>query len=255
MTPDSKPFYVGYQPRMAAPIASFVRRRVLAIAAIGLVALLACVLAQGAFAPGVFEFGDEREFDGWIETFPVPALVVERPGEKGAADSVSRWLLVDQGKFSALPRVAALAGMHVSVRGTLVFRAGTTMLELASDPRPHASPSAPPAASDVDLGIRTFTGEICDSKCWLGVMKPGEKKIHRACAIRCISGGVPPLLVVDAGGALLQLILVDVDGSAVNDRVLDRVAEPLEITGRVVRRGGLLFLHSDPATYRRLDAR
>ena len=35
--------------------------------------------------------------------------------------------------------------------------------------------------------------------------------------------------------------------------VLDRVAEPLEITGDVVRHGDLLVLYADPASYRRVE--
>ena len=31
--------------------------------------------------------------------------------------------------------------------------------------------------------------------CFLGVMKPGRSKPHRACAVRCISGGIPPFKV------------------------------------------------------------
>ena len=46
------------------------------------------------------------------------------------------------------------------------------------------------------LGKQTFVGEIVDSKCFLGVMNPGRLTPHRACAIRCISGGVPPVLLV-----------------------------------------------------------
>ena len=39
-------------------------------------------------------------------------------------------------------------------------------------------------------------GEIVDSKCYLGVMNPGEGTVHRDCAARCLSGGLPPMLVV-----------------------------------------------------------
>jgi len=42
------------------------------------------------------------------------------------------------------------------------------------------------------LGTQTLVGEIVDSKCFLGVMNPGQLTTHRACAIRCISGGVRP---------------------------------------------------------------
>ena len=47
------------------------------------------------------------------------------------------------------------------------------------------------------------------------------------------------------------LLLTDAQGQPVNDRVLDLVAEPIEITGRLLRMGGRLVLQSDPDTYRR----
>ena len=42
-------------------------------------------------------------------------------------------------------------------------------------------------------------------------------------------------------------------GGAVNQEVLDKVAEPVSITGRVVRRDDLLFLRTIPVTIRRLE--
>ena len=92
-----------------------------------------------------------------------------------------------------------------------------------------------------------------DSKCFLGVMNPGQLTPHRACAIRCISGGVPPVLLVrQKDGPAIYLLLVSSDGKPVNKQVLDLVAEPLEITGEVERQGELLILRTDPAMYRRL---
>jgi len=100
------------------------------------------------------------------------------------------------------------------------------------------------------LGKQTLVGEIVDSKCFLGVMNPGRLAPHRACAIRCISGGVPPVLLVrQKDGPAIYLLLVSADGRPVNRQVLDLVAEPLEITGEVERQGELLILRADPATY------
>ena len=39
-------------------------------------------------------------------------------------------------------------------------------------------------------------GELVDTKCFLGVMRPAHGKVHRACAIRCLEGGIPPGLWV-----------------------------------------------------------
>jgi hypothetical protein len=47
-----------------------------------------------------------------------------------------------------------------------------------------------------DLGLIKIKGEIIDPKCYFGVMKPGEGKPHRDCAIRCILGGITPMLAV-----------------------------------------------------------
>jgi len=84
-------------------------------------------------------------------------------------------------------------------------------------------------------------------------MNPGQLTTHRACAIRCISGGIPPVLLVrQTNGAPLYFLLVSSGGRPVNKQVLDLVAEPVEITGDVQRQGELLILQADPSTYRRV---
>jgi hypothetical protein len=56
---------------------------------------------------------------------------------------------------------------------------------------------------------------------------------------------------------LLLAIPFLLHGSAVNAQVLDRVAEPLRIRGRLVRRDGRSFLYANPDGYERvqLDSR
>ena len=101
-----------------------------------------------------------------------------------------------------------------------------------------------------NLGRQTLTGEIVDSKCYLGVMNPGQLAPHRACAVRCISGGIPPVLLVrQKVGPPLYFLLVREDGSPVNKQVLNMIAVPLTVTGEVVRQGDLLILRANPATF------
>ena len=84
-------------------------------------------------------------------------------------------------------------------------------------------------------------------------MNPGQLLPHRACAIRCISGGIPPVLLVrDAEGGANYLLLVSADGKPVNQEVLDFVAEPVQITGEVERQGELLILRADPKSILRI---
>ena len=105
----------------------------------------------------------------------------------------------------------------------------------------------------VSLGQQTLVGEIVDSKTYLGVMNPGQLTTHRACAIRCISGGIPPVLFVrQTNGPALYFLLVSRDGKPVNKQVLNLVAEPVQITGAVERQGEMLILRADVATHRRV---
>ncbi|MEI6357910.1 MAG: hypothetical protein WCP53_12550, partial [Verrucomicrobiota bacterium] len=53
-----------------------------------------------------------------------------------------------------------------------------------------------------------LTGELVDTNCYFGVMRPATGKVHRACVVRCLNGGDPPgLLVRDGhgGGGVVML--------------------------------------------------
>ncbi len=67
----------------------------------------------------------------------------------------------------------------------------------------------------------TLKGEIIDPKCYLGAMKPGGGKTHKACAMLCISGGVPPMLVTrDANKQETFYLLTTDQGGVANELVL-----------------------------------
>ena len=252
-------FYIGYLPHSPPRLAARTRA----------VALLGLALAGGLGAAASasferqplarFEYGHTRSLRGTLSEFPYPALLVARPGTEAGESSESRYHLVALGKHGASEAVRGKDGQRVECAGTLIFRDGQTMLELlpgslrAVAVEAGAAGEAPAPLPAVSLGEQRLAGEIVDSKCFLGVMKPGNLKPHRACAARCISGGIPPVLCVrDESGAAVYLLLVDRDGSAVNARVLDFVAEPIEISGEVLRLGEQLVLRADPATYKRL---
>jgi len=258
MTPDPSrddEFYVGY---LGAPPPGIARRTRRLVALLLAVTLLVALGAQAAFDRAedkVFEFGEPRRFEGWISESPYPTLLVERPGDAGRLPGASVYYLVGYGKLGAADAVAGLDGRRVELRGTLIYRQDQTMIELEDGsvtPLAQSDPAAPAPPTE-DLGILTLQGEIVDSKCYLGVMTPGATKPHRACAARCISGGVPPVLLVrDGEGRAVYLFLTGSDGRTVNREVLSLVAEPVEITGRVQRQGDLLVLAAEPETYRRL---
>lgn len=249
MSARDEEFYVGYLERAPAGLARAVRVRV-ALALVTALAVAGLVAAsQTHWEPGRYELGVEREFRGVYLHAPSSQLRVERPG-----GGWSRWLLVRPGKFGGDRAWSALDGREVRLRATLVHSGERTLLEVAPGTLEAAGDAhvAPPPV--VELGEATLRGEIVDSKCWLGVMNPGNLRTHRACAVLCIRGGIPPILVArDGGGHTRKLLLVGPGGEAVNGAVLPLVALPVEVRGRLERHDDLLVLRADPAAIRVLE--
>lgn len=245
-------FYVGWLPRAPRALARRTRRTA-ALLVVGAALLgLALPLAHRRLGAATFEYGTVRTFRGTVAGGPAPRLLVGRPG----TDTRSAWLLVAPGKHGAAELAAPWDGRWVELEGSLAHRGDDTLVELVPGslrPAPPDAPSPAPRESLEVLGPRAFRGEIVDSKCFLGVMNPGRGKTHRACAARCISGGVPPLLrTADADGRPLDLLLVGPAGEALNRAVLPFVAEPVSVAGTLVRAGERLFLRADPAAIQRL---
>jgi len=147
------------------------------------------------FAPSVFEFGKVRSFEGRIEKSPYPTLIVARNGS--AEPGSSRYLLVAEGKHGADSQVAAFAGQTVQLRGRLIYRDDQAMIDLVSHSISAVGEAHPQAPLARELGTFALTGEIVDSKCYLGVMNPGSGKVHHDCAARCLSGGIPPVFATN----------------------------------------------------------
>ena len=145
----------------------------------------------------------------------------------------------------------------VVVSGNVYERGGLRMFEGASGFAPATSLAAADVArlqavTEDDLGEVTLAGEIVDSKCYAGRMRPGVGHGHRACAQLCILGGIPPVLVTtEAGGREAHYMLASRDGGRLNDAAAPFAAEPVTVRGRLVRRGDLLELRVDPAEIHR----
>lgn len=252
MNREEPPFYVGYHAEAPPELGRFLRRIVAVILTAAVALAVLAAVSQRPFAASVFEFGRTTTFHGTVRTHPYPRLDIVRPGLSGGQPARSSYLLVAQGKHGADSVTASYDGRLVRLAGALLYRGNETMIEL-SEVAAQDGNSSTMAAPVEDLGVFTLVGEIVDAKCFLGAMNPGSLKGHRACAIRCLSGGAPPLLVVrDSIGVAAQLLLLTASGEPIHHEVLGTVAEPVRITGRVHREGALLFLRADPATYIRM---
>ena len=239
----SDEFYIGYLPR--APVG--LSRRLRWVITLLLLLLLTTgwllVGGQNEFSPAVYEFGKVRTFQGIMVENPYPMLAVPRPGQESLQQHYSFYLLTDAGKFGAADSVVGLDGKTVSVSGSLIFREGLTMIELHGQPVVSANAFLPKLPEEVVFGRVKLEGEIVDSKCFLGVMNPGNLKTHKACAIRCISGGVPPVLLVrQADGSAHYVLISGEDPAGFKRAVLDLVAEPVAITGILSKKGDLWMM-------------
>ena len=252
-------FYIGWEEKAPAGVGSRVRWAVVLLLALAVALGVILSLAQRTIGVSVFEWGKVKSFSGILKSQPYPHLLVPRPGASDGQAAFSSYYLVKPFKFGIDAETAnRLDGSSVSLRGTLIYRGGQTMLEVVAEPIKQADGgeknlSTAQIVSPVSLGEQTLIGEIVDSKCYLGVMNPGALTPHRACAIRCISGGIPPVLLVrQSNGPALYLLLVSRDGKPVNKQVLNLVAEPVSITGEVQRQGDLLILRANPTMYHHL---
>jgi len=234
-------FYIGYEPTMPDRMA--VRVRAAASALIVLAAMVPAVLlfAQRRSAAATFEFGRPRTFVGTVVEYPYPALLVQ----DSSHTSPAVYWLVGGGKHGASEIVKGRDGRMMRVSGTLIERDEDRMIEVTSnDALVDIEAHRPTQIESIrSLGAVVVRGEIVDSKCHLGVMKPGEGPTHRDCAVRCLLGRITPMFVPQAGDAQVgRLALLDPDGRPFTDPLDTRVGRPVEIHGELLGRGPLRFV-------------
>ncbi len=237
-------FFVGYRPTPKV-LTRFYWPLVLALV-VGC-ALLGYGLGtqQQPGAPGVWTVGTSTTISGILQVKPYPVLHRIHPEDPARIESV---LLVRQGKYSATDLADDLNGKTTAVTGVLIQRGGWTMLEVSSED--SFVPSDDIRMEGLEnqlmmesLGQIVLAGEIVDSKCFLGVMKPGAGAIHKSCTEVCLLGGIPAMLVAKASdNRKYGYILVEPDGSSASAFTAKRVGDAVKITGTLQRQGDLLYL-------------
>ena len=240
-------FYVGYLPLpkgLRAPLAALV------IVLIALIALDAWLIAK--LQP---EAGDGRwaeaptEFVGTLTRDPYPVLRVNKGGK------VRTYVVISDEKRGAEAALENFEdGATIRLLGYEIERASVGMIQLAATEMSTAA-AAPIAEPHREIhGRITVTGEIVDSKCWLGVMRPGDGHIHKACASICIRGGIPPMFVTRDDGAPPVMLLTLFDGRAVPpERILEYVADSVQLSGIVEKRGDLTVFKADLDSLKRSE--
>jgi hypothetical protein len=246
---DKNEFYIGWMAAAPYGYAKFVRKVVLLIFLLVVILGVILALKQKKFSTSSFEFGQLTEIKGIYEQFPVPSVKVITQQDVFGNSTCITIPLVGYGKFGAEgiiadleeERNASLDKKLVTFKGTLLYSDGKTLLQIDKNDNPLISVSAQNSSKDVapvikELGIVQLTGEVLDPKCYFGVMKPGQGKPHRDCAIRCIAGGMSPVFYVrNEKGEANYYLMLDANGKKMNDELKDYVAEPVSLEARAVQ--------------------
>lgn len=237
-------FYVGYLPKAPSGIARKMKVVIVVLFAAATTCAIGFAALQRTYAGSFFESGRERTFEGVIEASPYPALL-SAPGALNS--SASRYLLVANGKHGADSQVAAYIGKSVRLRGRLIYRNDQKMIALAAGSIAVLGDAQQNQVAPKNLGESDLAGEIVDSKCYLGNMNPGNGKVHRDCAVRCLSGGIPPVFATnDFNDSPAVLLLTGPNRKPLpKEAFLDRVAQPMQIHGRVMQTGNTLLLETE----------
>lgn len=242
--PKIDEFYVGYQ---AAAPKSYARKVKLFIILLAVaIPILVFLITRNEldFPTSTFELGQLTELEGVLTMTPSPMLKIELGKNAEGTPIYQSILLIGFGKFGAEAAIAtmekeqgtSLEGKKLKLAGTLIYHDGKTLMELTKS---EAALIKIDEAVDLQktstfLGEVELTGEIADPKCFFGVMKPGEGKPHRSCAIRCISGGIPPVLRVRNQIHEHQYFLLKgPDGQPINKALLPFIGEGIKVTGQL----------------------
>jgi hypothetical protein len=260
-------FYIGYLPKAPSRLGFFLK------VVIGLIGIAVMVLGwnlakhQKGFSTSNFEYGKITSIEGVLVTTPIPMLKVNMGTDLFGKPVIQTLPMVGFGKMGAQSvinslenkAVGNLAGKIVKLNGTLIYGDGKALLQIAEEDNADlssiivANNHEGSSSSIEDLGEVNMKGEILDPKCYFGVMKPGEGKPHKSCAIRCISGGITPVLVTrSTSGETKYYWLLGEKGQSVNQEILQHVAEPVEIKGRLKKSDDIEFLYAAPADIRKI---
>lgn len=251
---QKKEFFIGWQDNMPPENKSYLRKVIISLFILIPIIVISVVWLQKPFNNHIFQFGNIMKVSGTYYAQPIPILIAD---EGILPDAISKELmLVGFGKFGAEGIMNELDEVHgdfngkkITLAGKLIAGDGKSLLELTKKTKSFISineHSTVIPSSGSYLEEIVISGEILDPKCYFGVMKPGEGKIHKSCATRCISGGIPPIIKSESADQISPakyFVILDENGNKMNKELLPFVAEKVNLKGKSIHVNGWDFVY------------
>ena len=237
--PEPDEFFVGYIPDATQQTSFILRKIIISVGVVVVMIGITLSLSQREFSTANFEYGKFTTVEGYLFSNPLPHLKIKRGVDSTGMSSYQTVLLVGEGKAGANKTIkeyetqlGRMEGQLIKLQGQLIHGHHKVLLQLSAEKLPqrmeHDQVLEPMLLKEVSE--TNISGEIVDPKCYFGVMKPGEGKPHRSCAIRCITGGIPPVFHVN--GLSEYYLLLDENLQPVNQRILDIVGDNITLHGK-----------------------
>lgn len=268
-------FFIGWQKHADKTHPVFLKKCIAAGIAFLLLLAATFTLKQEKISPYQIDYGTVRKVEGWLRVEPVPMLTVLTGKDSMGNPVFKSILLVDALKHGANETVTKALHGQMTAPVSILGYVGTSAMP-CGDGHPitsaacfntitgeHWSPvmeiengvlSIKPQPSLTIMPIESepvekkqilIAGEIIDPKCYFGAMNPGEGKPHLSCAVRCLSGGIMPLVKYSTNGEKNFALLMTKDGKPANELVMSSVGRPVIISGMKTRYGNWPIVYID----------
>lgn len=208
---------------------------------------------QYKIAVSNFDYENPVTLSGSLLLKPFPALAVLNGKDVFGNPQFKLFPLVNEGKFGADDSVRVFLSSlsrdnaNVMLTGNRITRDNYEVIEIL---KIKLSPEKS-LFNEKEIIIAedsVVNCEIIDPKCYFGAMNPGEGKPHRSCAIRCISGGIMPVIKMNDGKNNSYAVLAKYNQTKPNKEVLDFIAEPVSIKGTLKRIGNWQVFYFENAS-------
>ena len=244
------PFYIGWEDKPAGGYKKYRLHGFALFALFTQLFLFLLIRTEPPFLASWNRIGKTSTLEGYLVDYPVPAIRIDTNGRERTVP------LVGFGKmgasavtemFRSLDKTGP-GGYRVVLEGTLFGLQDHLWMELTGGQKSLLSvePAFGKPLKSTDFGEAQVLGEIVDPKCFFGMMNPAFGTIHRSCAVRCLSGRIPPLLVVGSPRYPEDFyFLADQDGKLLEGGLDRLVGRPMLAKGRLIGAGDLKILKVD----------